>query len=293
MLKIGIVGSDNSHAIAYSKLINVMKVTADKCRVVGLWGQEEARTQEVAAEGQIETIVDQPEDLVDLVDVAIVVDRHGGLHMEHALPFIEKGTPVYVDKPFAVSLADCRTMLAASEKSGSLLLSGSPLRYAPATTGARAAIENIGDIKIAHFAGPCDFDSQYGGAFFYATHVVEVATRLLDDTVESLRAIRHGKNVAVQLIWKKGTLASFSYLGEAQRHYHVSLFGTEGMVEQEIMPGYSNYIEVLKALLFMIETGVRPVSEELLLHPVAVVEAIVQSLANDGALINLSDVLDA
>ena len=131
MLKIGIVGSDNSHAIAYSKLANVTKVVGDKCRVVGIWGQEEARTKEVAEEGQIETIVDKPDDLVDMVDAAIVVDRHGGLHLEHALPFIEKGMPIYVDKPFAITLEDCREMLKSADASGSLITSFSPLRVAP------------------------------------------------------------------------------------------------------------------------------------------------------------------
>ena len=293
MLKIGIVGSDNSHAIAYSKLANVMKIAGDKCRVIGIWGQEAARTQEVAHEGQIETIVDTPEDLLDMVDAAVIVDRHGDLHLEHTLPFLEKGLPVYVDKPFAISLSDCLEMLAAAEQSGSLITSFSSLRIGSSTVALAEASSKCGEIKVAHFAGPCDFESQYGGAFFYATHVAEIAIRLLDDEVESLRATQSGKNVAVQLIWKRGALSTFSYLGDAAYHFHASLFGTDGMISQEIVGGYSSYGEVLKALLLMIETQTRPLSNDQLLHPIAIVHAIQQSLENGGATVAISDVLAA
>lgn len=293
MLKIGIVGSDNSHAIAYSKLANVTKIAGDKCRVIGLWGQEENRTQEVAQEGQIDTIVNNPEDLVDLVDAAIIVDRHGGLHAKHAIPFLEKGMPVYVDKPFAISLSDCRKMLEVAEQSGSLISSFSPLRVAPATIALKESISKIGDIRVAHFAGPCDFESQYAGPFFYATHVAEIAIKLFDDQVKSLKATQLGKNVAVQVIWQSGILSTFSYLGDANYVFHASLFGTEGMLSNEIIGGYSSYAEVLKAFLFMIESKTRPLNKEQLLHPIAMVHAIQESLANNGSEVNISDILDA
>ena len=293
MLKIGIVGSDNSHAIAYSKLANVAQITGDKCRVVGIWGQEEARTKEVAQEGQIDNIVTHPEDLLEMVDAIMVVDRHGDLHSEHTTPFLENGLPVYVDKPFAVSLADCRRMLEVADASGALLSSCSPLRVAPATVALAEAAGNLGDIKVGHFAGPCDFESQYAGPFFYATHVAEIAIRLLNDEVESLNASRLGKNVAVHVRWKSGVLTSFSYLGDAAYHFHVCLFGTQGMISQEIIGGYSSYAEVLKAFLLMIETNNRPLSHAELLHPIAIVHAIQQSLANDGTTVHLSEILDA
>ena len=60
MIKIGMIGSDNSHALAFSKLANIDRVLGDRCRVVGIWGAEADRTQEVAREGGIETIVENP-----------------------------------------------------------------------------------------------------------------------------------------------------------------------------------------------------------------------------------------
>lgn len=291
MLRIGIVGSDNSHAIAYSQLANVNRVTGDRCRVIGIWGQEPERTREVAQKGQIDTIVETPQDLLDLVDVALVVDRHGDLHAQHALPFLERGIPVYVDKPFAISLEDCERMLAAARQSGALLTSFSSLRMAPMTEVLAKEVKKMGEIRAAHFAGPCDFESQYGGAFFYATHVAEIALRLIGEEVETLRAIKSGKTVVVQVTWRNGTLATFTYLGDAEYHFHATLFGTEGMVAHEITVGDSSYAEALKAVLSMVESGERPLTDDQLLRPIAMVHAIQKSLEDEGKEVRLSQIL--
>jgi predicted dehydrogenase len=279
MLRIGIVGSDNSHALAYSKLANVEKIAGDECQVVGIWGQEPERTREVAGEGKIESIVETPGALLDLVDAVMVVDRHGGLHAEHALPFIEAGLPVYVDKPFAISVEDCSRMLEAAGKSGAPVSSFSSLRIAPATVALADEAASIGEVRTAHFAGPCDFESEYGGPFFYATHVAEIALRLLGEGVQTLRAARRGKNVSVQLVWDDDRLVSFTYRGDAAYHFHATLFGTEGMASREVSTA-GGYDETLKAFLRMVESGESPLSGEQMLRPIRLVHAIENSLKN-------------
>jgi predicted dehydrogenase len=49
MIRIGIVGSDNSHAIAFSKLCNLdEKLHVDGAKVVSIFGLDAARNKEVA-----------------------------------------------------------------------------------------------------------------------------------------------------------------------------------------------------------------------------------------------------
>ena len=64
------------------------------------------------------------------------------------------------------------------------------------------------------------------------------------------------------------------------------------MLAQEIIGGYSSYGEVLKAFLLMIETKERPLSNEELLHPIAIVHAIEKSLDNGGAKVFIKDVMN-
>ena len=123
MLRVGIVGSDNSHAVNYSRLANIEGVVGDTARVVAITGPDPERTKEVAGLGNIPEIVGTPQDLLGKVDAVLVVHRHGDLHLANALPFLEAGLPVYVDKPFTISLQDGAKLIRAAAKNNALLTS--------------------------------------------------------------------------------------------------------------------------------------------------------------------------
>src|SRR5690242_12692111 len=119
MFKIGILGSDNSHADRFSEILNLPEhpsyLPNSGAQVVAIWGQEAERTQQVATNGKIATIVEQPEAMIGQVDAVFCVTRHGGLHRELVLPYIEAGIPVFVDKPLAAQPDDARAIVAAVE----------------------------------------------------------------------------------------------------------------------------------------------------------------------------------
>lgn len=288
MLRIGIVGSDNSHALAFAKIANVDKAFGDRARVVGIWGSDPEQTNNVASEGEIQDIVARPGDMVDAIDLAIVVDRHGGLHAEHALPYIERGMPVFIDKPFAISLDECQQMIDTAGRSGSVISSFSALRYAPAVDEIISRLDEVGDIRAAQITGPCDFASPYGGPFFYATHVIEVASRLIGDGIESVRAVQHGDNVTMIATWANGATGTFSLLSNAAYNFHVTLFGSAGMTTQSITGGAPVYTRALGAIIEMAETGNAPLTAEEMRRPISIVHAIVASLAADGAAIAIN-----
>ena len=290
MIRIGIVGSDNSHAIAYSKLANIDRVVGDRARVTTIWGADVARTAEVAEKGDIPTVVDSLHHLVDGVDAAIVVDRHGDLHAEHALPFLLEGKPVFVDKPFAIDLADCRRMLNAARQCHAPITSFSSLSIAPDTETMKAKIP--GAVRLGHFAGPCDFGSEYGGPFFYATHLIELALSLLGERVIGLQATRAGDTVVVNAIWDNDTIGTLGYFKDAAYHFHASLFGTDGMVSGEIRVNEDGYTEALKVAVEMFETGRNPLSTRHLLLPIVMTNAIVRSLDRDGEWVDIAGMLD-
>lgn len=292
MLRIGIVGSDNSHALHYSTMLNVERVGGDEFKAVAIWGQEAERTREVAEKASIETIVDRVEDMLDLVDAVFVEDRHGGLHAEHALPFLERGLPVFVDKPLAITLEDCGRIIAAANASGSFLTSFSSLRTAETTDAIAGAAADIGEIRVGQFAGPCDFESVYGGSYFYATHVVEIAIRLIGEDVRAVSAVRSGKMAAATVTWESGALGTFSYLGDAKYHFTATLFGTEGMTGGEVLVNHDAYRTAIGIVLDGINKGQRPYTDEQMVRPVAIVHAMEQSLATAGATVEIAPLIE-
>src|SRR4051795_4375729 len=133
MIRIGIVGSDSSHALAFAQLANVERAFGDDARVIAICGADEQHTRDVAEQGRIAEILDGPDAFVGKVDAVMIVYRHGDLHAPNALPLIEAGLPLFVDKPFAIALTDAQRMLDAAAQHGTLLTSFSTLRFGPDT----------------------------------------------------------------------------------------------------------------------------------------------------------------
>ncbi len=65
----------------------------------------------------------------DLDGVVICSPNH--LHAEHAVPFLERGLPVALEKPLATTQGDCERILDAERASGARTLLGFVLRSAP------------------------------------------------------------------------------------------------------------------------------------------------------------------
>lgn len=280
-MNIGIIGSDNSHAIAYSTIANIEKRMGDH-RVTMISGDDPVRTQEVASTGQIPEIVSGAEDMVGKIDAAIVVNRHGGLHRNNAIPLLVAGIPVYVDKPFAIETNDCDAMVQAAKSGGTFVTSYSSLRWADQTEELVALQDDLGEIRAAQFAGPCDFSSEYAGPFFYATHVADIMLRFLEDDIETVRASRSGETVAVNVSFAHGVAANILYTNDAAYHFTATLFGTKTYAHREIIAGQDSYAAAMSTFIEAVETGEPPLEEHRLSVPIRFVHALNASLERNG-----------
>src|SRR5690606_11790758 len=90
-------------------------------------------TQQVAANGHIDTIVSAPEEMIGQVDGVFCVTRHGGLHRELVTPYLEAGVPVFIDKPMAVDPADAREIVRLAQTAGVPFSSFSTVRFSAST----------------------------------------------------------------------------------------------------------------------------------------------------------------
>jgi predicted dehydrogenase len=288
MVRIGMVGSDNSHAIAFSKLCNVTEndLRVEGAQVVAVFGEEEARTQEVSEEGRIPKIVSRPEDMIGDVDAVLVVFRHGGKHREYAEPFVREGIPTFVDKPLAVSSEDARALLDLADAKGSLLTSFSTLRYAGDMLDFKKEMDDLGPTSSAVFSGPADRESEYGGLPFYGIHIAEMMQALYGPGVKSVSAVENGKNIVATLGYEGGRVGTLNFLGDASYVFHMLAFGKDGWAGRAL-DASTCYRDGLEVVLKMVESGNRPLTNEALLEPVLVLEAIESSLSS-GNTVNLA-----
>jgi len=284
MTRIGIVGSDNSHAIAFSKLCNVLsgELHVEGASVVALFGLDAARNREVATEGKIPTTVERPEDMIGMVDAVLVVFRHGGLHRQYAEPFLRAKIPTFIDKPLAISTADARALLDLAATSGTPLTSFSTLRYAVDMRGFVKDMGEKGKITSAVFSGPADRKSEYGGLPFYGIHTVEMMEALHGAGVKRVHAVEREKTIVVTAEYEDDRIVTLNFLGDAAYVFHMLAFAKDGWISRAL-DASTCYRDGLEVVLGMVRTGTVPLAAKELFEPVAILTGIEKSLATGRA----------
>lgn len=286
MLRIGLIGTENSHITHFTRMLNVEK-RHPGARAEAVAGGWTPRNRELAELGGIETAVDEPAELVDLVDAAIVSTRDGARHLEHARPLLEAGKPVLVDKPLAASVADAEALLDTAERHGGLVLSCSALRFVP-EIARLTPTETSGPLRHLHIIGPADPDSEYSGLFFYGIHHVETALEILGNpTVDPVgldaRAERRGDTV-VASVNVADTPVTFTFVtqGESARvpFHAIGVFG-EAVASHSLTLGADYNAPALAEFLTAVEKGSVSRNRGQLLAPVEVLSAVVERL-DDG-----------
>lgn len=289
MIRIGMVGSDNSHAYAFAKLCNVDQAYGDAARVTMLCGADPARNREVTEKAAIPTIVESAEAMLGQVDAVMVLPRHGDLHLAAAMPFLEAGLPVFVEKPFAISLSDCERMIETANRSGALLTSYSTVRFNPDVASLEQEAAALGGLRMGTVTGPCDFNSQYGGPFFYANHALEVALRLFGESVTTVTTDSSSGNVTATLHFGGGELVTLNYVGNGHKFFHALVIGKDGWAARSLASA-GGYPEGVRLFLEMIQTGKRPLTDEQLINPIRIIHAIARSVSLGGSPVDVATV---
>ena len=270
-LRIALVGTENSHADHIVEHLNVDPV-ADTARIVALVGADDERNRKLAATGGITQIVPTSAELLGSVDALIVTNRDGALHREHAVPFLEAGLPVWVDKPLAASTADARAILDAARRGGAAVTSYSAVRWV-ADADALAAAE-VGELQAVTVTGPADPDSEYSGIFFYGIHAADLAQRLAPGEPGPVTVERVGSTVVVRYLCS-GVLVTLQLVkptDDGRVPFHAEIVGRTGLVSHDVRLDSEYVVPGLKVFLDMLETGERPLDDAAMLAPIAVLE---------------------
>lgn len=157
MKRVGLVGIENSHAEEIIRYLNVEQPEHVPVRVAALVAGGDDQTRELARLGEIDTVVESSAELLGEVDALIVTSRDGATHRKDAVPFLESGIPVWVDKPLAASVADAQEIIDAAERGNTVVTSSSALRWVPDTDDIAAQLDSIGDLQTVTVTGSAEW----------------------------------------------------------------------------------------------------------------------------------------
>ncbi len=280
MFRLGIIGSDNSHAEAFSNLANIegSGPRIEDVRVTHIYGTDEARTREVATNCKIPNIVTRSEEMLGNVDGVFCVWRHGSKHLNDTLPFIKAGLPAFVDKPLSNSVADARQLIDTALTAKVGFTSFSTLRFCVPTVQWLSTLKETIETPVTGMStGPAEIDSEYDGLVFYAIHAVEMMHATWGYGVTSVTAIEQNKNVMAVCKFASGPIVTLNFLYHAAYVFHVTAYGTKGYT-QHVVDSSTSYYEGMKVIMETLRTGKWPFTPEQLLEPIQVIAAVLKSL---------------
>lgn len=284
--RIGIIGTENSHAMAFARYFNDPAATGKAghtdWRVSLVHGEDPATADAIVEALPGIARVERIEDMLGAVDAVMVTNRAGSKHAAAARPFIECGMPVFIDKPLTADYAEARELLALAEAKGSLVNSGSGLKYAwdiQLLANEAARLRGDGALLGATLSFAADLESPYDGFYFYSPHLVEMALTVLGGDIESVQATRSEQGVGVLLRYPDIVASLLFTRGSAQGSG--LLVGTREIVTRPIDLSMI-YAEEARHFVALLDHGVMAQGYAEQLRPVAVIDAILRALESGG-----------
>ncbi len=145
------------------------------------------RAAEIASVSNTRALTDY-RDLIGEVD-AVVVAVPTELHAEVAVPFLDRGTAVLVEKPMSRSLADADRMLAAARASGAMIAVGHTERHNPAVAVALRLVSAPRFIEVHRLSAFPDRSLDIDVVFDLMIHDLDVILAIVKSEVTSIEAV--------------------------------------------------------------------------------------------------------
>jgi Oxidoreductase family, NAD-binding Rossmann fold len=182
-LRLGIIGTDTSHAVAFTQLFND---PAAKGHVAGgkvvaafrggspdipeSWDRVDKYAETLRSKYGVQFYDSIPE-VCRHVDGVLLESVDGRPHLEQVKPVLAARKPVFIDKPMAGSLRDVLEIFRLAKAAKVPVFSSSALRFAADTQAVSHG--SIGRVAYAETYGPCELEPHHPDLFWYGVHGVE------------------------------------------------------------------------------------------------------------------------
>ncbi|TKB99672.1 Gfo/Idh/MocA family protein [Pedobacter cryotolerans] len=276
--RIGVIGLDTSHSLAFTKLLfeaqngayNGYKVTAAYpfgSKDLAL-SKERIPLQTVEIQKYNVKVVDSISALLEEVDLVLLETNDGRLHLEQALEVIKAKKPMFIDKPMAASLKDAKAIFKAAEQNQVPVFSSSSLRFMTAVTDVKN--NKYGKVLGAETFSPATIEPTHPDLFWYGIHGIEALFALMGTGCKTVTRHYTKDTDVVVGVWNDGRIGTF----RGTRNGKADFGGTCFCENETVNIGpYLGYQPLLKEIILFFETGKAPVSAAETLEILAFMEA--------------------
>jgi predicted dehydrogenase len=206
----------------------------------------------VATGAALSAVVMSPEALLASDDIdAVLIATPNDLHREPVLAACAAGKHVFVEKPMALSPADCADMIAAADAAGVKLVVGHILRTLPASLRLKGMLETnaLGRLSAAEGSlarwvrpteSPADWwkkdPSRTGGELLHEIHILDLLCWLLGEVDE---VTGFSNQELTQLVMRSGSVLASYELSKVARipSWGLTLHGSLASAELDLRAG--------------------------------------------------------
>jgi hypothetical protein len=289
--RVGIIGLDTSHSVAFTKSLLRGDAAFKGYKVVAAYPQGSidivssteripGYTEEVKKMGV--EIVNSIAELLEKVDVVLLETNDGRRHLEQALQVFKSGKRIFIDKPIAASLKDAKEIFIAAEKYNVPVFSASSLRFAKGMSEIKNG--SLGKVQGADTYSPLKFEKTHPDLYWYGIHGVEMLFTVMGIGCESVQRIIGVEQEVCIAKWKDGRIGTFRGIKNGKQDYGGTAFGEKGI---STLGPYNGYDPLLIEIINFYETGISPVDKNETLEICAFIEAADLSKKRNGQVVTL------
>lgn len=291
-LRLGIVGTDTSHVIAFTQVLNDPSRPdhVPGARVVAAYKggtdlpQSATRVDKFAAElkskWNVEFVPDIPT-LCSKVDAILLESVDGRIHLQEAKQIIAARKPMFIDKPLAATLEDAQAIARLAAEAGVPWFSSSSSRFG----GIAKAMKHADATGVLTWGpGPLDTNLPLDLAW-YAIHPLELLYSLMGPGCEEVTRISGATEEILIGRWKDGRIGTVRALRAAGSSGAVVYRPKQVVQSDPAME--SGYEGLLEEIVKFFQTKKPPVSNDETVEIFAFMDAAKRSKEAGGKPVRL------
>jgi hypothetical protein len=287
-IRLGIVGTDTSHVVAFTKILNdpsspnhipgarvVAAYKGGSPDVESSYTRVDKFAEQLKTQWNVEFVPDIPA-LCEKVDGVLLESVDGRVHLEQARQIIAARKPVFIDKPLAATYDDALEIARLAEEAGVPWFSSSSLRYGEIATKMKYD-DAMGVVTWG--PGPTE-PHHYLDLSWYGIHAVEILFTLMGPGCEEVTRASTANIDTITCRWKDGRVGTVHAL-RRNSTYGATVFRPKSTVQSS--PGMrSGYEPLLREVVKFFQTGEPPVPNEETLEIFAFMDAAQRSKEAGG-----------
>lgn len=218
-LRIGMIGLDTSHAVAFTKLLNDTKEpyhvkggTVEIAFPCSSSDLESSVSRVDVFSDNLERnygvlMVDKIDQVAQESDAILLESVDGRQHLEQLRKIIHYKKPIFIDKPFCIGIKDAKEMIQLSKQYQTPIMSCSALRFAE---GLKSVMEKSREREIigADCFGPMEIMVKQPGYYWYGIHAVEMLFAILGRGAMKVSSIKTKSHDVLTGVWKDGRIGT-------------------------------------------------------------------------------------